>query len=63
MIAATALTVLAAAALAAFAVAALDRWRARLPVARVVNCTGPAGGYDGELDLEAALLTCDWWTD
>ena len=26
-------------------------------------CTGPAGGYDGELDLEAALLTCDWWTD
>ena len=22
-------------------------------------CTGPAGGYDGELDLEAALLTCD----
>jgi hypothetical protein len=26
-------------------------------------CTGPAGGYDSELDLEAALLTCDWWTD
>ena len=25
--------------------------------------TGPAGGYDGELDLEAAVLTCDWWTD
>ncbi|MCC6870217.1 MAG: glycosyl transferase [Burkholderiales bacterium] len=43
MIAATALTVLAAAALAAFAVAALDRWRARLPVARVDRRTLHAG--------------------
>ena len=25
-------------------------------------CTGPAGGFDAELDLEAALLTCDWWS-
>ena len=25
--------------------------------------TGPAGGYDSELDLEAALLQCDWWED
>lgn len=25
--------------------------------------TGPVGGYDGELDLEAALLTCEWWDD
>lgn len=24
-------------------------------------CTGPAGGYDSDLDLEAALLTCEWW--
>lgn len=25
--------------------------------------TGPASGYDAELDLEAALLTCEWWDD
>jgi hypothetical protein len=25
-------------------------------------CTGPAGGFDADLDLEAALLTCDWWS-
>lgn len=24
---------------------------------------GPVHGYDQELDLEAALITCEWWED
>jgi hypothetical protein len=43
----------AADALAAAVMAALD--------AQHQYCTGPVAGFDSELDLEAALLTCDWW--
>jgi hypothetical protein len=43
----------AADALAAAVMAALD--------AQHQYCTGPVAGFDAELDLEAALLTCDWW--
>ncbi len=25
--------------------------------------TARAGGYDAELDLEAVVLTCNWWDD
>ena len=25
--------------------------------------TATADGFDGELDLEATVLTCDWWED
>jgi hypothetical protein len=45
----------AADALAAAVMAALDASTSIAPAR-------PAG-IDGELDLEAALLTCDWWTD
>ena len=24
---------------------------------------GPVNGYDQELDLEAALISCEWWED
>ena len=44
----------AADALAAAVMAALD--------AQHQYCTGPVAGFDAELDLEAALLTCDWWS-